>query len=127
MRLQFGRRWVGEGEPTYFIADMGANHDGNLARAKALIHLAAEAGADAAKFQNFRVNKIISAVGFASLGKQVSHQAKWKKSVYQVYQQAVLPWEWTEVLKSECDEAGIDYFSTPYDVEAVDKIGRAHV
>ncbi|MEI9476445.1 MAG: N-acetylneuraminate synthase family protein [Deltaproteobacteria bacterium] len=122
MRLHFGRHWVGDGEPTYFIADIAANHDGDIGRAKTLIHLAAEAGADAAKFQNFRVNKIISAVGFASLGKQDSHQAKWKKSVYQVYQQAALPWEWTGILQAECEAAEIDYFSTPYDFEAVDML-----
>ncbi len=52
--IQIADRWVGGSNPTYFIADISANHDGQLSRAKDLIFLAAEAGADAAKFQNFR-------------------------------------------------------------------------
>lgn len=121
-RINTGTRWIGDAEPTYFIADIGANHDGDLERAKALIHLAREAGADAVKFQNFRAPKIVSKRGFETLGGQLSHQATWKKPVYEVYKEASIPWEWTPVLKAECDAAGIDYFSTPYDFEAVDML-----
>ena len=121
-QFKIGNRLVGGDEPTYFIADISANHDGDLGRAKALIHLAAESGADAAKFQNFRAAKIVSAEGFASLGAQISHQAKWTKPVFQVYSEASLPWEWTGELAAECAKAGIDYFSTPYDFEAVDML-----
>jgi len=117
--LRFGEKTVGIGYPTYFVADISANHDGSLERAKLLIRLCAEAGADAAKFQNFRAPKIVSDEGFASLGTQVSHQSKWKKSVYQVYCEASLPWEWTADLKAECEASGIEYFSAPYDLEAV--------
>lgn len=120
--IQIGDRSVGEGHPTYFIADISANHDGDLRRAKRLIHLAAEAGADAAKFQNFRAPKIVSDYGFRSLGGQLSHQAKWKKSVFEVYQSASIPFEWTPELKATCEEAGIHYFSSPYDFEAVDML-----
>jgi sialic acid synthase SpsE len=121
-KLNFGHRRVGDDEPTYFIADIAANHDGDLERAKMLIRLAAEAGADAAKFQNFRAAKIVSAHGFASLKGKFSHQSQWKKSVYEVYQAATVPWEWTQELKAECDAAGIDYFSTPYDIETVNML-----
>lgn len=121
-RLKIGKGWIGDSEQTYFIADISANHDGDLERAKMLIHLCAQGGADAAKFQNFRAPKIVSDYGFATMGAQMSHQATWKKSVFEVYQSASLPWEWTETLKAECDAAGIDYFSAPYDVEAVDML-----
>jgi sialic acid synthase SpsE len=120
MELKIGSHVVGENYPTYFIADISANHDGDLGRAKLLIRLAKEAGADAAKFQNFRAAKIVSDYGFKALGSQVSHQSNWKKSVFQVYQDASLPMDWTPVLKEECDKVGIDYFSSPYDFEAVD-------
>ncbi len=120
--LKIGNRLIGDLHPTYFIADISANHDGSIERAKTLIRLAAEAGADAAKFQNFQAPNIVSDHGFASLGQQLSHQAAWKKSVYQVYVEASLPWEWTAELKSECDSAGIHYFSTPYDFEAIDML-----
>lgn len=121
-RLKIGRRWVGDGEPTYFIADISANHDGDLNRARKLIRLAAKSGANAAKFQNFQAAKIVSRRGFETLGRSLSHQAAWKKPVYEVYADASLPWEWTPILRKVCDEAGIDYFSAPYDLEAVDML-----
>ncbi len=120
--IQIGDRKVGLNHPTYFIADIAANHDGDLERAKMLIRLAKEAGADAAKFQNFRAPKIVSDFGFKSLGRQLSHQASWKKSVFQVYQEASIPFEWTPILKEECDKVGIHYFSSPYDFEATDML-----
>ncbi len=120
--IKIGERWVGGNHPTYFIADIAANHDGDLERAKMLIHLAAEAGADAAKFQNFRAPKIVSDYGFKAMGQQVSHQSKWKKSVFEVYAEASIPFDWTPVLKEACDEAGIHYFSSPYDFDAVDML-----
>lgn len=120
MDVKIGKHVVGPDFPTYFIADISANHDGNLDRAKQLIHLAKDAGADAAKFQNFRAPKIVSDYGFKAMQGQVSHQASWKKSVFEVYSDASIPFDWTPVLKEECDKAGIDYFSSPYDFEAVD-------
>ena len=81
---------------------------------------ASRAGADAAKFQNFQAPKIVSDYGFRTMGGQQSHQSKWKKSVFEVYQGASIPFEWTPILKETCKEAGIDYFSSPYDYEAVD-------
>jgi len=120
MEIQIGTRTIGEEHPTYFIADIAANHDGSLERAKYLIRLATQAGADAAKFQNFRAPKIVSDYGFKHMDGQVSHQANWKKTVFEVYQDASIPFEWTYELKATCDEVGIDYFSSPYDFEAID-------
>lgn len=122
MDIRIGSHWIGDSHPTYFIADISANHDGDLERAKMLIHLAKESGADAAKFQNFRAAEIVSDYGFRSMGKQISHQATWKKSVFEVYQDASIPFDWTPILKDECDRAGIDYFSSPYDFDAVDML-----
>ena len=122
MEIRIGSHILGENHPTYFIADIAANHDGSLARAKELIRLASQAGADAAKFQNFRAPKIVSDYGFRSLGSQQSHQASWKKSVFEVYQDASIPFEWTAELKACCDEFGIDYFSSPYDFDAIDML-----
>lgn len=122
MELQIGSHLIGQDHPTYFIADISANHDGDLERAKVLIQLAAESGADAAKFQNFRAPEIVSDYGFRSMQGQVSHQSTWEKSVFEVYQDASIPFEWTPTLKEECDKAGIDYFSSPYDFEAIDML-----
>lgn len=120
MELKIGQHFIGLQHPTYFIADISANHDGSLERAKMLIRLAKEAGADAAKFQNFRAPKIVSDYGFKAMQGQVSHQATWKKSVFEVYSDASIPFDWTPILKEECDKLNIDYFSSPYDFEAVD-------
>ena len=122
MELQIGNILIGDNHPTWFIADIAANHDGSLERARHLIHLAAEAGADAAKFQNFRGPEIVSDYGFSHMNAQVSHQAKWKKSVTQVYDEASVPFEWTPILKEECDKVGITYFSSPYDFDAIDML-----
>ncbi len=120
--IEIGRHRVGLEHPTYFIVDIAANHDGDLERAKALIYLAAEAGANAAKFQNFRAPTIASDYGFRALDRLLSHQATWQKSVYEVYEDASLPLEWTEALKQTCDEAGIDYFTAPYDIDLLDQL-----
>lgn len=121
-RIKIGNRYLGEGESPYFIADIAANHDGDLDRAFNLIELAKESGADAAKFQNFQAHKIVSKKGFESLGTQLSHQQSWGKPVYEVYKEASLSFEWTEKLKNKCDEVGIEYFTSPYDFESVDHV-----
>ena len=121
-QVSVGTRVVGDDQPTYFIADIAANHDGDLARAKTLIHLAAASGADAAKFQNFQARDIVSDRGFRALGDAKSHQAKWSKSVYETYQSASVPLDWTPILVDACREVGIDYFTSPYDLRAVDEL-----
>lgn len=120
--IKIGKSTIGKGHPLYFIADIAANHDGDLDRAYRLIELAKEAGADAAKFQNFQASKIVSKVGFDLLGGQLSHQKAWKKSVYEVYEDASISYDWTSLLKEKCDEVGIEYFTSPYDFESIEKV-----
>lgn len=113
---------IGRDFPAYFIADIAANHDGDLKRAKDLICLAAEAGADAAKFQHFKAETIVSDHGFRNLGGQQSHQAKWKKSVFEVYKNASVSPDWTSALAEACEKAGIAFFTSPYAIDIVDHI-----
>ncbi len=122
MEIKIGNHWIGPNRPTYFIADIAANHDGDLERAKMLIRLAKEAGADAAKFQHFQAPKIVSDYGFSHMNAQVSHQAAWKKSVVQVYAEASVSWSWTPILKEECDKVGIDFFTSPYDHDSIEHV-----
>ena len=120
--IQIESKTIGINHPTYFIADVAANHDGDIERAKDLIYLCAEAGADAAKFQHFTANTIVSDYGFKSLGGQQSHQEKWNKSVYDVYQDASLNQDWSPILKETCEKAGIAFLTSPYSLELVDLV-----
>ena len=113
---------IGLTHPTYFVADVAANHDGDLTRAKELIRLAAAAGADAAKFQHFTAKTIVSDYGFKNLDDQRSHQAEWDKPVFDVYKDASLNCDWTETLRDTCKDAGIAFFTSAYSVELVDKV-----
>ena len=115
---------IGDNYPTYFIADVAANHDGDIERAKDLIYLCADAGANAAKFQHFSADTIVSDHGFKSLGSQQSHQAQWKKSVYEVYKDASINQDWTPILKETCNKAGITFLTSPYSYELVDKVDK---
>ena len=113
---------IGLEHPVYFIADIAANHDGDLSRAKKLIELAKSSGADAVKFQHHDVRKYVSSKGFEDLGGTFSHQQKWTKSVFEIYKDAEVPLEWTSQLKKFCDEIDITFFTTPYDLDMVDYV-----
>lgn len=120
--IEIDGKSIGLDHPTYFIADIAANHDGDLNRAVELIHLAAEAGADVAKFQHFDASSIVSDFGFRNLQSGMSHQESWSKSVFEVYQDASVNPNWTPVLVRSCLDAGISFFTSPYSLEIVDEI-----
>ena len=123
-RMKINKKNIALNKPTYFIADIAANHDGDLQRAKDLIFMVKELGADAAKFQHFQADTIVSDFGFKQLKNFKSHQSKWKKSVYQVYKDASINFEWTQELKKTADKAGIDFFTSPYSLELVEKVNK---
>ena len=121
MKLKIGKKIISENSKTYFIADIGANHDGSLSRAKKLIRLCAKSGADAAKFQHFKAHTIVSDYGFKKIGK-ITHQKNWSKSVFEVYKDASINNKWTKILKKECDKYKIDFMTSPYDLGYVDSV-----
>ena len=102
MKIKINNSIISQKHPTYFIADIAANHDGDLKRAKMLIDLAQKAGADAVKFQHFNAKTIVSDLGFKKLKSKISHQAKWKKSVYDVYKDASIDLNWTKEIYNYC-------------------------
>ena len=110
---------------TYIIAEIGSNFDGDLNRAKMLIKLAKESGANAVKFQCFKADKIISKEAFKDLKK--GFQKKWKKPVFEVYKNAEFPREWHKELFNYCKDMKIDFLSSPYDFEAVDILDKLGV
>ncbi len=119
--MKLGRKEIGIDKPTYFIADIASNHDGSYSHAERLIYLAAEAGADAVKLQNFKADTIVSDYGFKQLG-SMGHQRDWEESVYDTYRRYETPVSWTIDLKRVADSVGIDYLTTPYDVEFLDAL-----
>ena len=123
MRVKINNNILSNNSKTYFIADVGANHDGNLIRAKRLIKLAAESGANAAKFQHFKADTIVNKDQFDRL-KKTAHQSKWKKSVYEVYKKASINNHWNFSLKKECQKYKIDFLTSPYDLDYVDSVNQ---
>ncbi len=122
-KIKIGMHEVGDNSPTYFIADIASNHDGSLEKAKELIQMCAEAGANAAKFQNFFSETIICDSAFDKLG-GVSHQSDWKGSVFENYKKNSVPLDWTPHLKKECERCKIDYFTAPYDINIIDELDK---
>lgn len=120
--ITIGGQQISYNDPTYFIADIAANHDGDLERAKDLIYKAKEAGADAVKFQHFLAEKIVSDFGFKNLATHQSHQSTWKKSVFEIYKDYECRRDWTEELAKTAKNADIEFMTTPYDFEIVGEI-----
>lgn len=117
--ISFGNRLVGNSHPAYFVAEIGANFDNSLDKAKRLCDAAKEAGADCAKFQSFISEKIVSAKGFERMNLKGVH-GTWGRPVNEVFKDAEFPREWHLPIKEHCDNIGIQFSTSPYDVEAVD-------
>jgi N,N'-diacetyllegionaminate synthase len=107
-------RQVGPGEPAYVIAEAGANHNRDLGVARRLIEVAAEAGADAVKFQTYTGADLYSSrtPQFEYLGDDRSPQ--------ELLDAIALPREWQPELAAHARERGIHFFSSPFDRAAVD-------
>ena len=123
MKIKINKSIISNNNKTYFIADIGANHDGSLLRAKKLIKLAALSGANAAKFQHFKAETIVNKDRFDKQ-KKTAHQAKWKSSVFQVYKKASINNEWNSILEKECKKYKIDFLTSPYDLSYVDLVNK---
>jgi len=118
-KVKIGDRWVGEGEPTFIIAEAGANHDRKLEQAKELIDVAVDAGADAVKFQVYSAETL-----YSRKTPQFSYlkELDAAKSTYEVIRENELPREWLEELARYCQDKGIIFIATPFDREAVDQL-----
>jgi sialic acid synthase SpsE len=113
--FEIGGRPVGEGHPTYVIAEAGANHNRDLAIARELVDVAAEAGADAVKFQTYSGEALYSTKtpDFEYLAPITD------KSPSELLEDIALPREWQVELRDHAAARGIDFFSSPFDVEAI--------
>lgn len=120
-KFKIGNTLISQNSKTYFIADIASNYDGSISRAKKLIRLCAKAGANAAKFQHFKAETIVSKFSFDNM-KKSAHQSTWKSSVYEVYKKASINVLWTKELKNECKKYKIDFLTSPYDLDYVDLV-----
>ena len=113
---------ISKNDPVYFIAEIGSNFDRDFSRAKDLIYMAKEAGADAAKFQHYTASSLVSDYGFKNISNSKSHQSKWNKSVYDTYEETSINQDWTGILQETCKDAGLSFFTSPYSVDLVDLV-----
>ncbi|OXR47999.1 pseudaminic acid synthase [Pusillimonas sp. T2] len=116
--FQIAGRRIGQDVPPYVIAEMSANHNGRLERALSIVEKAKAAGADAVKLQTYTADTITlncDAEDFRICG------GLWDgKTLYQLYQEAHMPWEWHRPLFDRARQLGITIFSSPFDSSAVD-------
>ncbi len=122
--IKIKNKTVGEGHSCYIIAEIGSNFDGSLSKAKKSIRMAKECGADAAKFQTFITEELVSKKGF---DKKVAFQSKWKTSVWETYKKAEFPHKWHNELNEYAKKIGIHFFSSPWDFKSVDVLEKLNV
>lgn len=111
----------------YIIAEMSANHCGNIELAKKIIKTAKEIGADAVKIQTYTADTITIDCNNEEFQIKDKNSLWNGENLYGLYQKAFTPWEWQGELKKYADEIGIDFFSTPFDFTAVDFLESINV
>lgn len=116
--FKINNRIIGEGYPAYIIAEMSANHAGSIERAKEIIRVAKESGADCVKIQTYTPDTLTIDCDneyFAIT------DGTWKgENLYGLYGKAYTPLEWQAELYAEAKRIGIDFFSTPFDNATAD-------
>ena len=118
LSFQIAGRRIGPGFPPYVIAEMSANHNGSLETAKRIVEEAKARGADALKLQTYRPDTITLD---ASSEEFLIKGGLWDgKRLYDLYQEAHMPWEWHEPLFQHARALGITLFSSPFDATAID-------
>ena len=112
------KRTIGTGEKPYIIAEISANHNGSLDRAKRLILSAKKSGADAVKLQTYTADTLTLKSTESDF---IINSGLWDgKSLYDLYEEAHTPWVWHEELFKTARDTEITIFSSPFDRTAVD-------
>ena len=118
-QITIGGRTIGQGGAVYIIAEMSANHNGDLEQARRIVHAAKEAGADAVKLQTYTADTMT--LDLRSELFEVGTGTLWAgRNLYDLYAEASTPWEWHAELKQTANDLGLDLFSSPFDSTAVD-------
>lgn len=116
--LEIAGRTIGGQYPPYIIAEMSANHNGKIETAYKILDAAKAAGADAVKIQTYRADTIT----IDSKNEEfMIHKGLWAgRTLYELYEEAHMPWEWHGPLFNYAREIGLTIFSSPFDKTAVD-------
>lgn len=118
MKVNIKNRVIGDSAPCYIIAEMSANHCGDINRAIEIIHSAKEAGADCIKIQTYTPDTLT--IDCNNKYFQITN-GTWKgETLYKLYEKAYTPWDWQSRIKEETEKVGLDFLSTPFDRTAVD-------
>lgn len=123
--INIGNREIGLGRPTYFIAEMSANHGQSFEQAVEIIKAAKDAGADAVKLQTYTPDTIT--LDCKTEYFQIKGNIWEGRGLYELYGEAYTPWDWQPKLKEIGNELGLDVFSSPFDTTAVDFLERMDV
>jgi sialic acid synthase SpsE len=123
--VRIGDRPVGAGAPVYIIAEAGSNHDRDLDQALRLVDVAAEAGANAVKFQTFRADAIVAET--PTRAAYLEGMLPPGQTMSELFSQLELPREWHEKIARHAAGRGLDFLSTPFDHEAVDLLDELGV
>ena len=116
--MKFINHKIGEENPAYIIAEMSANHGGNMQTAKKIIKAAKDAGADCIKIQTYTADTMT--IDNVNEYFQIQGGLWDGYNLYDLYEDAYTPWEWQKELKDYADEIEIDFLSTPFDKTSVD-------
>lgn len=118
-KIRIGKRYVGEGEKTFIVAEVSANHLQDYGRAEAIIKAAAEAGADGVKLQTYTPDTITLDCDNDYF--QITQGTIWDgTTLHKLYEEAYTPWEWQPKLMEFANGLGLECFSSPFDATAVD-------
>jgi pseudaminic acid synthase len=119
-----GRR-IGKGQPVYVVAEMSGNHDQDFDKAVKIIEAAKESGADAVKLQTYTPDTITIDCDNEHFRIQGTIWEGLK--LHDLYGEAYTPWDWQPRLKEVAESLGMDLFSTPFDLSAVEFLERMDV
>ena len=112
--------------PILIVAELSANHNGSLELAKKTILAAKESGADAVKIQTYTADTMTLESDREEF--IVQGDTLWDgRTLYDLYKEAHMPWEWHNELQDYCNELGLIFFSSPFDQTAVDFLEELHV